>query len=407
MIAFDTTKVTFDIVRLKTITTALGGSMSVIDDEKSTDDNEALKRIEVPMAIARDFIMRHGKLTKYLKPVYVGIARYGDMVIALERHPLSTFGELETESVDGTMRTWEPDMVGHFKQIATAIDMSANKWYFDGRYAYAFAQECLDETLAQGQNLTADGLFRKIPTQTFDMNILHSKNALNIAERSCLGFVSSSGAFVISPPIWKNLDDVGATQLTKSLSSGMVDDDSGLAIGKFDTINDTLSVNLNFALKAANEVGKVFGYEAVEPLQLSRLMIELCTVNLPNVPKEIKASYCTGMKFTHAIAWLLGLLRRADTLETMIMVRSLLKYLTKRGIFRANMFNGEKVFHAGKTIADVELIDAEAVGLEETLGQTLRGVVEATKKKPHITLKSGTSLTSQQTFWPDAVALAA
>lgn len=407
MITFDTTKVSFSIVQLKSITTALGGSMTVIDERLSTDSKEVMRRIPVPLAIARDFSVRHKKVTKYLKPVLVGVAYYGDMVIALERHPLSTFGELESESVDGVVRKWEPDMVGHFRQISSAIDHSNNTWYFDGRYVYAFAQRCVEETLAQGQLLSDDGSFRKIPTQTFDLNILHSKNALNIAERSCLGFVSSSGAFVISPPIWKNLDDVGATQLTKSQSSGMVDDDSGLAIGKFDTINDTLSVNLNFALKAANEVGKVFGYEAVEPLQLSRLMIELCTVNLPNVPKEIKASYCTGMKFTHAIAWLLGLLRRADTLETMIMVRSLLKYLTKRGIFRANMFNGEKVFHAGKTIADVELIDAEAVGLEETLGQTLRGVVEATKKKPHITLKSGTSLTGQQTFWPDAVALAA
>lgn len=392
MIAFDTALVTFDIVRLKTITTALGGSMSVIDEATSTDKKEVLKRIELPLAVARDFIQRHGKITRYLKPVYIGIARYGNLVISLERHPLSTFGELESESVDGTMRRWEPDMVTHFEQISKAIELSANKWYFDGRYAYAFAQECLTETLNQGQKLTDDGQFRKIPTQTFDLNIMFSKNSLNISERSCLGFVSSRGAFGISPPIWKNLDDVGATQLTRANSSGMVDDDSGLAIGKFDTINDTTSVNLNFALKAANEVGKVFGYEAVEPLQLSRLMIELCTVNLPNLPKEIKASYCVGMKFTHAIAWLMGLLRRSDTLETVIMVRSLLKYLTKRGIFRTNMFNSTAVFRAGKTVQDVTVIDVEAVGLEETLGQTLRGVIEATKKKPHVVLKANQQL---------------
>jgi hypothetical protein len=392
MIAFDTALVTFDIVRLKTITTALGGSMSVIDESLSTDKKEVLKRIELPLAVARDFIQRHGKITRYLKPVYIGIARYGNLVISLERHPLSTFGELESESIDGTMRRWEPDMVTHFEQISKAIELSANKWYFDGRYAYAFAQECLTETLNQGQKLTDDGQFRKIPTQTFDLNILFSKNSLNISERSCLGFVASRGAFGISPPIWKNLDDVGATQLTRANSSGMVDDDSGLAIGKFDTINDTTSVNLNFALKAASEVGKVFGYEAVEPLQLSRLMIELCTVNLPNLPKEIKASYCIGMKFTHAIAWLMGLLRRSDTLETIIMVRSLLKYLTKRGIFRTNMFNSTAVFRAGKTVQDVAVIDVEAVGLEETLGQTLRGVIEATKKKPHIVLKANQQL---------------
>lgn len=387
MITFDATKVTFSIVQLKSITTALGGSMSVIDERVSTPAKEVMKRISVPLAIARDFAVRHKKITKYLKPVLVGVAYYDDMVIALERHPLSTFGELETESVDGTMRRWEPDMVGHFRQISAAIEHSNNNWYFDGRYVYAFAQRCVEETLEQGQRLSDDGMFRKVPTQTFDLNTLHSNTVLNIAERSCLGFVSTRGDYVVSPPIWKNLDDVGATQLTKANSSGMVDDDTGMAIGKFDTINDTLSVNLNFALKAASEVGKVFGYEAVEPLQLSRLMIELCTVNLPNVPKEVKSSYCTGMKFTHAIAWLLGLQRRTDNLETMIMVRGLLKYLTKRGIFRANMFDGSKVFHAGMTATDVKLIDVEAEGLHETLGQTLRGVIEASKK-PHIKPKS-------------------
>jgi hypothetical protein len=98
------------------------------------------------------------------------------------------------------------------------------------------------------------------------------------------------------------------------------------------------------------------------------------------------------MKFTHAIAWLMGLLRRSDTLETIIMVRSLLKYLTKRGIFRTNMFNSTAVFRAGKTVQDVAAIDVEAVGLEETLGQTLRGVIEATKKKPHIVLKANQQL---------------
>ena len=390
MIKFDPNEITFEIVYLKTITTALGGSMSVIDHDESTDSKEVLKRIPVPLALARDFSVRHEKLTRYLKPVLVAVARYGDLVIALERHPLSTFGELEYESVDGTIRTWEPGMVDNFCQIRDAIAESTNTWYFDGRYVYAFAQSCIDETLKLGQPLTDSGSFRKVPAQTFDLQELHTSSVLNIEERSCLGFISSLGSSVISPPIWKNLDDVGNSQLNRADSTGMIDDDSGLAINRFDTINSTLSVNLNFALKAASDVGKCFGYEVIEPLQLPRLMIELCTVNLPSVPNELKASYCIGMQFTHAIAWLLGLLRRADTLETAIMVRGLLKYLTKRGVFRSNMFNPSTVFHDGKTITDVVVIDTDVEGLQETLGQTVRGIVEATRKKPHFVFKGGT-----------------
>lgn len=390
MISFDPSKVSFSIVRLKSVTTALGGSMTILNEALSTPDKEVMSRVVLPMAIARDFIVRHNKLTRYLKPVYVGVAWYDNMVVALERHPLSTFGELETESVDGTMRTWEPEMVDHFKWIANAMKVSTIDWYFDGRYIYTFNQQCLEETLAQSDYLTENGNFRKVPAQTFDLHELHTKKSLNIEERSCLGFVGQTGAYTISPPIWKNLDDVGSTQLTRANSSGMVDDDSGLAIAKFDTIDEVLSVNLNFSLKAASEVGKIFGYEAVEPLQLSRLMIELCTVNLPNVKNEIKASYCTGMKFTHAIAWLLGLQTRADTLDTMIMVRSLLKYLTKRGIFRSNIFDQHQIFHDDQSINDVMLADTAAAGIEETLGKTLRGVLAA-QNKPHIKLKAVTT----------------
>lgn len=125
--------------------------------------------------------------------------------------------------------------------------------------------------------------------------------------------------------------------------------------GTFDMIDESLAVNLNFALKAGQEIGKKFGYEFVEPLQLPRLMIELHTVNLPNVPAEVKATYDIGLKFTHAMAWLLGMSRKTkeDDLETYIMMRSLMKYLTKRGIFRSNVFNAERVFKDGQTVKDV------------------------------------------------------
>jgi hypothetical protein len=143
---------------------------------------------------------------------------------------------------------------------------------------------------------------------------------------------------------------------------------------------------LNFALKAGQDIGQTFGYDYVEPLQLSRLMIELCTVNLPTVPKEIKASYPIGIQFTHTIAWLLGLLRRADTLETTIMVRGLLKYLTKRGIFRSNMFTKSKIFQDGRSVADVQLVDVDTWVEDES---TVGAIVAAFRaKKPHIVLKA-------------------
>jgi hypothetical protein len=188
---------------------------------------------------------------------------------------------------------------------------------------------------------------------------LSDRTKIRAVDRSCLAFVTSQGAGVISPPIWKNISDVGCTQLKKAVGVNDDDDASGDVDVKnsysFDRIDETLSVNLNFALKAGNDIGKVFGYEHVEPLRLPQLMIELCTVNLPNIPVSVKATYDIGLKFTHTISWLLGMINKTQTLSDYIVMRSLLKHLTKKGIFRNNVFDAAHIFKTDQTVSAVPL----------------------------------------------------
>lgn len=213
--------------------------------------------------------------------------------------------------------------------------------------------------------LTRDGSFRKVIAQSIDMQTIDVATKLAATDRSCLAFVTANGAGVVSPPIWKNLSDVGVTQLSKAVS---VDDEDGDENDEddedsantsnsfsFDRIDETLSVNLNFALKAGNDIGRTFGYECVEPLRLPQLMIELCTVNLPNIPKSIKATYGIGLKFTHTISWLLGMSTKANSLDQYIVVRALLKHLTKKGIFRDNIFDAVRVFKDDQNVSMVPL----------------------------------------------------
>lgn len=386
MIRFDPTKIKFEIVRLKSVTTALGGSIGVLDETLTEGKKEVIKRLEMPLAVARSFIMSHKKMTKFLKPMYTCITYYDNLPIAMESHPLGALGELETEGFDGKPRRWEPASQLNFEKLHKALDLTTStKWYFDGRYMYTFLHEDIDQVISEGTLLTADGHFRSVVSQTFDLQELGNPTKLNLDERSCLVFVSASGDKVVSPPIWKKLEEVGSTQLGKA---GVVSED-GIAFTSFDAINEHLAVNLSFALKAGQEIGSTFGYEYIEPLQLPQLMVELCTVNLPNVPSEIKASYAIGIKFTHAIAWLLGMLRRADTLETTLIVRSLLKYLSKRGIFRNNMFCGTRVFREGKNVDDVKAVSIADLSKHKPLTLSLDQILaEAKAHKPHIVLKS-------------------
>lgn len=359
MIKYDHSKLSVEIVRLKSVTTAMGGSISIIDETRSGEKKEVMTRIIVPMSVARSFIMASRKITKYLKPIYVAVIRYQNNVVALEGHPLGGFGLLESEQLDGTMKRWEPTSqynIDHSLRDKTSV--GGYEWYFDGRYVYTFPNSQTEaEAVRNGDHLSADGKFRKVNVEAIDLQTIGNRNeTVTLAPRTCLAFLTSNGAHAISPPIWKDLSDVGMTQFKKEAKASedapLVEDKNAMR-HNFDRIDESMSVNLNFILHAGREIGTTFGYEYVEPLQLPRLMVELHTVNLPTIPHQIKSTYDSGIKFSHAVAWLLGLTRRANTLETHIMMRSLMKYLTKRGLFRNNVFNAEQVFKDAKTITDV------------------------------------------------------
>jgi hypothetical protein len=376
MIKFDHTKLSVDIILLKTVTTSLGGSITFVDEKKSKDKKEVYQRMVVPMAVARAFILKTKKVTRYLKPVLTAVVKYGNLVISLERHPLANLGKLFEEGLDGKPRRWIPASQRNIHEtIIPAVETSDRQWYFDGRYMYALQSNDIDRAISTGQYMTSDGRFRKVVATTIDLSNLSVTEALVPSERSCLAFVPTRGGGAVSPPIWKNLADVGASRAKAAKPDEDDEDDDAMVDNTavptftFDTIDATTSVNLNFTLKAGQEIGRTFGYEHVEPLDLPRLMVELHTVNLPNVPLQIKQTYAVGIKFTHALAWLLGMSRQANTLETYLMMRSLMKYLTKRGIFQNNTFDSARIFKDGKTLKDVVVQNLDT--LLESGGQQL------------------------------------
>lgn len=353
MIEFDPTKISIEIVLLKSITTALGGAIRVIDENKSIGKKEIYKRITTPLSVSRSFIMRYQKITKYIKPVYTAVIRYEDRVIALERHPLGTMGELATEGLDGGVRMWNPASQSNLDQLVFPLLYGSHRqWYFDGRFVFSFANQDIDEVVEGGTPMTSDGKFRKVTSMTIDLQELSNADKLQPRERSCLAFVTDSGEYAVSPPIWKDANSIGSSKDST--------EDKNLP-KSFDRMDESMSVNLNFALKAGKEIGAMFGYDYVEPLQLPRLMIELHTVNIPNIPNQIKATYDIGLQFTHAMSWLLGLSKKANNLDTYVMMRSLMKYLTSKGIYHNSTFSAANVFVEEQSITDVPLLDLDTL----------------------------------------------
>ena len=351
MIAFDSSKLSVEIVELKSITSALGGSITIVDKTKS----KGICRVDVPMAACRAFIKKH-KISKYLIPVITAIVRYGNHVISMERHPLGSLGVKEQVGLDGSVQVWKSDSQLSIDNYIIPMTKQG-KWYFDGRYVYTFNNE-ISDVIKTATKLSQDGLFRSVEVNSIDLQDMTSRSKMELTSRCCLAFVTKSGLYSISPPVWKNAESIGNSQL-----AAMQDniDIENISINNnnfnFDQIDDNMSVNLNFALRAGNEISKIYGFESIEPLRLADLMIDLHTVNLPNIPKQVKATYDIGIKFTHTLSWLLGLSRRANTLESYIVIRGLMKYLTQKGIFKNNTLKASHIFINGKTTNDIKVID--------------------------------------------------
>jgi len=354
LITFDPSKITFQKVKFKRITAALGGYVSVLDeDDFAKTGKETFHKHDCPVAVARAFTAKQGS-GQFMRPTEGCITFYDGRVVALELASRTFKNERMTMGLNGEMREWLTQSEANFR-TKRLPEMDNGSWYFDGVYAYAFNNTDLVQVVKDAPLLSSDGRFRDVRCQAFNLTKLsaggealsekHKQKSIDdmlaIEERSCLGFVFDD-KFVISPPIWKELQGLHS----RKTDGKDIDESEG---GVFDTtaslssMDNQLFVNLQFALAAGKEIAEAFGYAAIAPLQYPKLMIQLKTVNLPNVVKEVKATHDIGMQFTHGLAWLLGLLYRADNIKQMNAIRRMLKYLTSKGVYRKASLETENI----------------------------------------------------------------
>jgi hypothetical protein len=347
VIDFDIKKLRVEHVMIKSVSGALGGTVTILDKARSTDKHEVFTKVRVPVAVARGFAKTY-EMRAYMKPVLGAIVYYDGHVVALERHPLGNLAQEVTEGVNGLV-TWQSQSEINIEGFLSVVT-SLGTWFVDGTYVYTFADDAIDNAT----NMNDDGTFRQVKATAVKLADLAFKD-IAASERVSLAYYTKTGDYTITAPIWKTLEKIGSKELEKA-----TDDESvtylSVDMGQFDKIDEHLCVNLSFALKAGRELSDVFGYDSIQPLNLPELMLQLRTVNLPNVASTVKTTYDTGLPFTHAVAWLIGLSRRVETLNSYMVVRSLLRYLTTRGVYRKGAFNSDSIFCVGRTADNVPLM---------------------------------------------------
>jgi len=359
MIPFDSNKLEIKLMYVKMVSGALGGTLTVLDQKRSKKaGKDVFTRIKLAHSLTRYWAKKYRGATKYIKPVLTAVTFYEDRIVCLERHPLGNMGKEETVGLFGTVK-WVSTTETNINKIIKPLAKSGD-WYIDGSYIYNLQKENINAA----RRLSNDGKFREVRVDAIKLSTLGDEPA--VESRVCLAFYPSNGHLALTPPIWKTLHNVGQRQLTAkghtTRDDDVEDDESVTYIGtkedtcQFDHIDNHLCVNLGFALKAGRELSELLGYDSIEPLGLDDMMIQLHTVNLPNVASEVKSTFDTGLKFTIALAWLIGLVKKTETLDSYITLRSLLKYLTTKGVYRKDAFNDISIFKDGSSLDQVKLM---------------------------------------------------
>ena len=345
---FNPELVTFQNIKLKSISTMMGGQLSYLDPSRSTSTKEVFGRMKVPSNVALLY-KKINKITQYLVPQDVCLMKYDGQIVAVEKHGSYIDDHKKNTNLAGEEIEWKSYMEINFGKIMKDLYNSVKQWYFDGSFIYTF--DCdVTELGNAGVAVTSDGKFRSVSCAAYRVAMMYASQCPNQSSRQCLVYKTNSGIVTVTPPIWSALGNVRKSKMDTNNNDLETD---GL-MSQFDRIEELMAVNLNFALAAGTTLSKQFGYKSIEPLQLPKLMIQLKTVNLPNLSAGVKSTFDIGMTFTQAMGWLMGCLYRVETFEEMLAIRKLLKYLPSRGVF-----NRDSVRKMKRTEEEVPLLTPE------------------------------------------------
>jgi len=317
MFKFNPEKLRTELVWIKSISTALGGSIRVIDEAASTKAGfQVAVRIPVPFAIARQ-VKKSSKAAGlgWMVPRKCCVVWYDDLIVSIEVKTSST--------VIGAPQEWAP-MSETMIRTQVLPKTSIGDWYTDGAYLYTIPSN-LESRFDDLQQLTEDGVLRGLTVQCIAFKHLTLPMLMDDTHsRSVVVGKKSNGQLMFTPPVWKNIFTV------RSLDGGQT------VKNRFDIIDNTFTVNLEFALHAGKVLGKLFGTQYLQPLRLADLMVKLVTVNLPRVSRTTRETFGISMSFNQTIGWLMGLSSKCDTMSEYHEVRGLFKMLLTKGLFDQN-----------------------------------------------------------------------
>ena len=312
MIKFNADNLTIDTLHVVRV---VGGQHASIHH---MDDTGTIIKTKIPFGVASSF-QKEMKTSTFLNPVACSYVNYDGQGLAL---------------INQTPLTQVETSVNKFVENIKAIPNV--EIFFDGNSAYCVPKSLVDNPHTHNAveayaSIQCD--FSNVEVQSFNLRGFN-KGDITVAQSNCLLYRhAESGAVVIMPPVIKhNLD--------------------------MDHLDNNKFVTLAFMLGCLNKLSQVWGDGVVEFVNLPALMVQLNTVNLPNLPRALKSTTSCGMSMREATIWLAGFCHRAENLEELVVVRKQLRLLLSgKGLVDKQVFAHDTIYVDGCDANSLQLAD--------------------------------------------------
>lgn len=308
MFKFNGQAIQFAYYKLKAI------SQSTIDPKITFVDHQGKDvKMSLPSSIGRRLNIKCQKVTKFTVDFPCCIAMLSGRIVAVD---VPTGPEFQHWGKTGE---WTSAIE---KNVKVVRNLDETEWSFDGQYAYRN-----DGSL----NILEGSGFAFQPVKTYNLYKMDLQQTLDEVSMACLAYAKGDGTFQVTCPVTRASG--GFLQLVGDVDQFNANDqfvDNSVATD-LALMDHNYIVNLKFVNYAAKRVTDCFGFESAEPLGLPLLMVEHRTMSLVSLAQSVQQTSPAPFKFTQGVAWIIGLFGRIQTIEQLMVVKSIMKMLLSKG----------------------------------------------------------------------------
>jgi hypothetical protein len=348
MISFDSHKLSSKKAYLKKIT---GHYMYIAYNEKQqafTDfgaqksvDQEypQMVRIKIDQAIYQAYTKNY-KIMEYQTPHLCAINAYDGVIINIESKQLPFYRPANSLSNNDSDANWK----SKFEQSLSSIEQqTANQdAYINGEQIFWIPQQ----NWQQSQNLSNEGEFQIVTAHYINLNQFKAwyryLNTAEDTEEKAMTLSISTGHIICYSPTEEikvyspviSSSSAHFIHYANNSPSSISTEERNMHL--LNSHQNPAYITLEFVLNAAQTIGKLYGYEANDFLNIPRIIADFGQVNLTKIQPNIRMTTPVHIYGIDALAWLMGFMYQEKSIQKQLELVKMFKTIMKKGLIYKN-----------------------------------------------------------------------